>query len=208
MKLPFVRRLRRMIVPAYGSVAATEHVARGDAARSRQDWAAAAEAYRAAVHDQPSLVAIWIQLGHAQKEQGALAAAAEAYGQAAKLDPTFAETHVFMAHIYKQLGRDDLAILHFLRALHGGEKAPHEGDELLRLLAARTHKDRGALIEQLRTMFEQLPPRAGEAPLLGQIRSVITEDMAPANQPAPSGTQPALVFDISDLISYYPTFPK
>ncbi|MFD2497973.1 glycosyltransferase [Rhizorhabdus histidinilytica] len=203
MKLPFVRRLRRMIVPAYGSVAATEHVARGDAARSRQDWAAAAEAYRAAVHDQPSLVAIWIQLGHAQKEQGALAAAAEAYGQAAKLDPTLAETHVFMAHIYKQLGRDDLAILHFLRALHGGEKAPHEGDELLRLLAARTHKDRGALIEQLRTMFEQLPPRAGEAPLLGQIRSVITEDMAPANQPAPSGTQPALVFDISDLISYY-----
>ncbi|WP_016747178.1 glycosyltransferase [Rhizorhabdus wittichii] len=203
MRLPFVRRIRRMIVPAYGSTVATEHVARGDAARSRQDWAAAADAYRAAVRDQPSLVAIWIQLGHAQKEQGALAAAAEAYGQAAKLDPARADTHVFMAHIYKQLGRDDLAILHFLRALHAGETATHEGDELLRLLAARTHKDRSALIEQLRTMFTQLPPRAGEAPLLGQIRGVITEDMAPASQPAPRGPQPALVFDISDLISYY-----
>lgn len=203
MRLPFVRRLRRMIVPAYGSVAATEHVARGDAARSRRDWPAAAEAYRAAVQDQPSLVAIWIQLGHAQKEQGALAAAVEAYGEAVKLDPASAETHVFMAHLYKQLGRDDLAIVHFIRALHAGEQAPPEGDELLRLLAARTHKGRAALIEQLKTLFAQFPPRAGEAPLLGQIRTVITEDMAPAAASPRTGTQPALVFDISDLISYY-----
>lgn len=204
MKLPRpLRRVRRMFVPAYGSAIATEHVARGDAARSRQDWAAAAEAYRAAVQDQPTLAAIWVQLGHAQKEQGALAAAAEAYGEAAKQNPELTEAYVFMAHLYKQLGRHDLAILNFLRALHSGERAPQEGDELLRLLAARSHKDRAALIAQLKTLFEQFPPRTGEAPLLGQIRSVITEEMAPPAQPDRRDTRPTLVFDISDLIAYY-----
>ncbi|MES2497193.1 MAG: glycosyltransferase family 1 protein [Pseudomonadota bacterium] len=203
MKLPFARRLHRMVTPAYGSVTATEHVARGDSARSRHDWAAAADAYRAALRDQPALSAIWIQLGHALKEQTMLAAAAKAYGEAAKLSPELAEPHVFMAHIYKQLDRNDLAIVHFIRALHAGEKAPHEGDELLRLIAGRTHKDRAGLIAQLRSLFEQFPFQANEAPLLSQLRDVITRDMAP---PAPSGRadmMPAMVFDISDLISYY-----
>lgn len=204
IRLRFLKRARRLIVPAYGSPAATEHVARGDAARARQDWAAAAAAYRAAVEERPELVSIWIQLGHAQKEQAAFAQAIEAYSEAVRLKPELAEAHVFMAHIYKQLGRNDLSILHFLKALHAGEKAPQEGDELFRLLAQRAHKDRTALIAQLRTLFEGLPPRAGEAPLLGHIRKVITEDMAPPGADAePTGKLPPLVFDISDLISYY-----
>jgi len=203
MGFRFLRRLRRRVMPAYGSTSATEHVARGDAARSRHDWAAAAEAYRAALHDQPTLAPIWIQLGHAQKEQGAFPGAIEAYGEAAKLRPDLAEAHVFMAHIHKQLGRSELAITHFIRALHAGETSPAEGNELLRLLAERSHKDRAALIAQLRALFEQFPPRAGEAPLLRQIRQVITEDMAPPVRQERVDTQPALVFDISDLISYY-----
>lgn len=200
----FLKRARRLIVPAYGSVTATEHVARGDAARAHRDWAAAAAAYRAAVEDRPELAAIWVQLGHAYKEQDAFAQAIEAYGEAVRLKPELAEAHVFIAHINKQLGRIDLAILHFLKALHAGEKAPHEGDELLRLLAHRAHKNRGTLIAQLAALFEELPPRSGEAPLLGQIRKVITEDMAaPAAAPADPAALPPLVFDISDLISYY-----
>lgn len=203
MAFPILRKLRRLAVPAYGSTVATEYVARGDAARSRHDWAAAAEAYRAALHDQPTLAAIWVQLGHAQKEQGALAAAVESYAEAVRLKADWAEPHIFMAHIYKQLGRSEQAIVHFVRALHAGEKAPHEGDELLRLLAERSHKDRPAIIAQLRSLFAQFPPRTGEAPLLSQIRRVITEDMAPPAQPHRPGDRPALVFDISDLISYY-----
>jgi len=203
MAFPLLRKLRRKVVPAYGSTVASDHVARGDAARSRQDWPAAAEAYRAAVHDQPTLTAIWIQLGHAQKEQGALAAAIEAYGEAARLKPDWAEPHIFMAHLYKQLGRNEHAITHFLRALHAGESSSNEGEELLRLLAERSHKDRAALIAQLRSLFTKLPARTGEAPLLSQVRQVITEDMASPEHPRPANDRPALVFDISDLISYY-----
>lgn len=204
VRFRFLRRAKRLIKPAYGSTTATEHVARGDAARAHKDWAAAAAGYRAAVSDQPQLVPIWIQLGHALKEQGDLSAAAEAYGEAAKLRPDLAEAHMFLGHMYKQLGRIDLSILNFLKALHAGETDSRQGDELLGLLAQRAHKDRGALIAQLRTLFEQLPPRAGETPLLGQIRTVITQDMAaPEPQAQRPDAEPPLVFDISDLISYY-----
>jgi glycosyltransferase involved in cell wall biosynthesis len=200
--LRLLKRAKQLIAPPrHGSAAATEHVARGDAARARMDWAAAAAAYRAAVHDQPQLWAIWIQLGHAQKEQGALAAAIDAYAAAAQLKPGLAEAHIFMAHIYKQLGKNDTAIFHFLKALHAGEVAPQEGDELLRLLGQGAHRDRATLIAQLGLMFDKLPPQAGEAPLLGRIREIITEDIAPRDEQA--DTPPPLVFDISDLISYY-----
>lgn len=203
IRIPYLRRLKRRLMPPYGSIEATEHVARGDAARSDRNWPAAAAAYRAAVEDQPQLAAIWVQLGHAQKEQGALAQAAEAYGEAAKLRPDLAEAHVFRGHVYKQMGRNDLAIIEFMKALHAGEKAPHQGDELLRLIAQRTHNDRAALIAQLAAMFETMPPHDGEAPLLGLIRRVITEDIVPVQAPTASDEAPPLVFDISDLISYY-----
>ena len=62
----------------------------GDAARSRRDWPAAAQAYRAAVDADSGLGHIWVQLGHALKEQGDLAGAIEAYGDAAARRPGLA----------------------------------------------------------------------------------------------------------------------
>ena len=180
------------------------YVRRGDEARSRQDWPAAAAGYRAAVEVQPELAPIWIQLGHALKEQGDLAAAIEAYGSAARRQPDFAEPHVFIAHLYKQLGREEAAIAQFLKALHAGERSLSQSDELLRLLAHKGEEGRAALIDLLASTLETLPPRAGEAPLVSQIRRIITDDLASAADPASRpGAQPALVFDISDLISYY-----
>ncbi len=198
------RRGKALVAPRYGSPGAAQHVARGDAARARGDWPAAAAAYRAAVDERPSLADIWIQLGHASKEQQAFTPALEAYAEAARLRPELAETHVFMAHIYKQLGRADLAINHFLKALHAGEQSQRETEELLRLVAQRIDKDRGALIAQFRTAFQHLPPLVGEAPLLGQIRRILDEDLgSPATPLTKPAAQPPLVFDISDLISYY-----
>ena len=183
---------------------ARDDVKRGDAARDRLDWVAAANAYRAAVEADPGLVAICIQLGHALKEQGALLPAIEAYQAAARRQPDSSEPHIFMAHSYKQLGLLDRAIGHFLEALSGGEDAPNEADELLRLLVARGGEDRPAMIAHLRDLIARLPPRPGEAPLLAQLREIVTADMTPP-APAASGgdTAPALVFDISDLIAYY-----
>lgn len=204
MKPPlFVRRTWKRLFPKPEGPGRT-YVRHGDDARARQDWPAAAAAYRWAVEAQPDLVPIWIQLGHALKEQGDAPAAIEAYGEAARRQPDLSEAHVFIAHLYKQLGRGEAAITHFLKALHAGEKASSQSDELLRLLGQQGEKGRLRLIELLRTTIEQLPPRADEAPLLRQIRRVVTEDMAPAAMSAPAaGAPPPLVFDISDLISYY-----
>lgn len=179
------------------------HIHRGNEARARKDWAATAAAFRSAVEIEPSLVPIWIQLGHALKEQGELAGAIEAYGEATRRQPDLAETHVFMAHIYKQLGRTEAAIVHFLRALHAGEKSTNESEELLRLLAQQGEKGRPAMLALLGDTLRQLAPNPIEAPMVGLIRSAISQGMAaPAADPAP-GAPPALVFDISDLISYY-----
>ncbi len=41
----------------------------GNKARDAQDWPAAASAYRDALEADPSLSHIWVQLGHALKEQ-------------------------------------------------------------------------------------------------------------------------------------------
>lgn len=204
MKYPrLIRRLwARLFPPPEGP--GRVHVRRGDAARAGKDWRAAAAAYRSAVEAEPTLIPIWIQLGHALKEQGELPAAIEAYAEAARRQPDRAEAHLFLAHLYKTLGRTEPAIVHFLRALHAGETSPNQSEELLRLLAQRGEGVRSTLLALLRTTFDQLPPRGGEAPLIGQIRRIITEDLAPpcVTEPAPDG-RPALVFDISDLIGYY-----
>jgi len=201
-----LRHLKRAWTKLGGSnpPAAPSDVQRGNMARDRRDWQAAAEAYRAAVADDPELVPIWVQLGHALKEQGALVPAIEAYGQAAARQPDLAEAYVFLAHLYKQLSRPEIAIGYFLSALHAGEKAPHEADELLHLLAHQGEVDRAGLAALLRERLERLPPRAAEAPLLTQLRIILTENMPEqVSGEEAADAPPALVFDISDLIAYY-----
>ena len=202
MKPPLpVRRLWTKLFPKPEAPSRT-HVRRGDEARARRHWTAAASAYRAAVEADPGLVAIWIQLGHALKEQNDMAAAADAYAEAAQRQPDFAEPHIFLAHTCKQLGRPDQAIVHFIKGLHAGEVATGQADELLHLLSQRGEKGRSALVSLLRATIERLPARDGEAPLVGQIRRAISEETQTA--PGSDGSERrALVFDISDLISYY-----
>lgn len=198
----FLRRLWVRVFPR-PEAPGRAYVRRGDEARARRDWAAAASAYRAAVEVDPTLVPIWIQLGHALKECNQLAAAAEAYAEAARQQPGLAEAHIFLAHICKQLGRTDQAIVHFVKGLHAGERGSSQADELIRLMAQRGEKGRSALISLLRDTIDHLPTSASEAPMIGHIRRIIAET-SPAHAPQKLGDgRSALVFDISDLISYY-----
>lgn len=59
----------------------------GDEARDRKDWTAAAELYRLHLEAEPKDVPIWVQLGHALKEQGQVSDALQAYRRAAELGP-------------------------------------------------------------------------------------------------------------------------
>ncbi|MDF1836164.1 MAG: tetratricopeptide repeat protein, partial [Alteraurantiacibacter sp. bin_em_oilr2.035] len=105
-------------------------VRRGDEARDRGEWEAAAAEYSAALLEDNSLSHVWVQLGHTVKEQGALRSASEAYKKALALQPNDFDTHVHIAHVFKRLGRVDSAVKHFLRALYFGLRSKSEEDEL------------------------------------------------------------------------------
>jgi tetratricopeptide (TPR) repeat protein len=89
----------------------------GDAARDRRDWAAAEQGYRAYLAAEPTDAAIWVQLGHALKEQGLLAEAECAYGQAALLAPGEADTQLQLGHLHKMAGRRPQALAAYAEAL-------------------------------------------------------------------------------------------
>ena len=89
----------------------------GDRARDARDWPAAAEAYKAYLETQPSDAAIWVQCGHAHKEQGLLQEAEAAYRTAVSLAP------------------EDADARHHLTALLARLEQPEQAAETFRLLA-------------------------------------------------------------------------
>lgn len=100
--------------------------ARGDAARDARNWRAAIEAYEAHLATDASDTAIWIQLGHAYKEEGELDHALEAYLRAEALDGRDADLLLNLGHLHKLRGELDLALADYDRsatlqpALFGG----------------------------------------------------------------------------------------
>ena len=92
-------------------------VAEGDKARDVRNWAVAARHYRQAVEHQPGLMPIWVQLGHALKEQGDYDGAEGAYRRALALDPAQADTHLQMGHLLKLQGHRDRAVDEYATAV-------------------------------------------------------------------------------------------
>jgi glycosyltransferase involved in cell wall biosynthesis len=64
-------------------------------------WQEREAAHRAALTFDPSLTDIWVQYGHALKEQGQLDAAEEAYRRSLALDAALADTHLQLGHALK-----------------------------------------------------------------------------------------------------------
>lgn len=85
-----------------------------DEARGLGQWAAAAEGYARHLRRYPSDAGIWIQLGHALKEQGRLVEAEDAYGAAVKLTPDDADLLLHYGHI-KRLRGDIVTAVDLLR---------------------------------------------------------------------------------------------
>ncbi len=74
--------------------AGTEPRRQGDIARDQGDWPRAEAAYQAHLADTPDDAAIWVQYGHALKEQGKLGKAAAAYRTATVLRPNDADAEL------------------------------------------------------------------------------------------------------------------
>jgi glycosyltransferase involved in cell wall biosynthesis len=78
---------------------------RGDAANRRGFWREREAEYCAALALDPSLKHIWVQYGHALKEQGHLDAAEQAYRRSLALDATLADTSLQLGQVLKLQGR-------------------------------------------------------------------------------------------------------
>lgn len=77
------------------------HRTEGDLARDRRDWPEAETHYSAYLSAMPDDTAIWVQQGHARKEQGKLDAAEGAYRRALELSPEDADAYLQLGHILK-----------------------------------------------------------------------------------------------------------
>ncbi len=131
-KAPLLHRLlpgRQMQRQRRNRVAAL--VAAGDKANSARDWQEAGASYAAALGIDPALGAIWVQYGHALKEQGFLGKALHAYRQALALDDTSADTHLQTGHVLKLQGHLDLAQSAYRNAYLRDPASPHGKAELL-----------------------------------------------------------------------------
>jgi glycosyltransferase involved in cell wall biosynthesis len=89
----------------------------GDMARERRDWAAAEKHYTAHLDGAPGDTAIWVQLGHARKEQGKLSEAEAAYRRALELTPEDADVHLQLGHALKLQSKRAGATAAYARSL-------------------------------------------------------------------------------------------
>lgn len=88
----------------------------GDAANASRQWSVAADAYRRALELDPSLSPIWVQFGHALKEQGDIQGAIGAYARATDIAHTEFDPHFQLAHGLKLAGDNSAALAAFRRA--------------------------------------------------------------------------------------------
>jgi len=89
---------------------------RGDAARDAAAWEAAARHYRRALQIRPQDAGIWMQLGHAVKEQGDVESAEAAYLTAQRLWPDNGDVALQLGHLHMLKGEPEIAVPHYQRA--------------------------------------------------------------------------------------------
>lgn len=90
---------------------------KAQAAVAVRDWQTAAGCYADLLKAQPRRAALWVQLGHAQKENGDLAAAEASYRRSLALEPQTADTHLQLGHALKLQGRVTEAASSYIEAL-------------------------------------------------------------------------------------------
>ena len=92
------------------------HRAKGDQHRAQQEWPEAAEAYQRHLAENPADQPIYVQLGHALKEQGRLPEAMGAYATAVALNGTDPDALRHLADALRRLGRRTEALQAYHRA--------------------------------------------------------------------------------------------
>jgi glycosyltransferase involved in cell wall biosynthesis len=125
-----------MLSNIFGSTRRANDRRTGNQCRDARDWPGAANAYKRHLASNPSDQPIWVQLGHAWKEEGMLAEAAEAYQTAVDLNIDDGDANIHLADALRRLGRGDEALAAYERV---NAIAPNvESIEQIRLLRRDT----------------------------------------------------------------------
>ena len=110
----------------------TQLVAHGDACRNAQRWAEAAQSYATALRLRPSDAGIWVQLGHAHKENGAFRQAEAAYLKARALTPADSDLLLQLGHLHALRDNPAEAAAFYRQALRVGSQDEHARQYLAR----------------------------------------------------------------------------
>lgn len=100
----------------FSGASARSLLSKADTARDSRDWGLAATLYQKYLARKPNAQPIWVQLGHARKENGDYSGAKVAYERALSLDPESADTHLQMGHFVKITGDIGRAVACYRRA--------------------------------------------------------------------------------------------
>ena len=152
----------------------------GDRAIGTGDWTLAAQHYRRALELSPSLMPIWVQLGHALKEKGEHSGAEAAYRHALSLDEARADTHLQLAHLLKLQARWEEAADAYLRALQLDATLKEAGSELDTICARFVEegdkaRDARSWAEAVRHYRRALARRAELTPIWVQLGNALKE---------------------------------
>jgi len=150
-----------------------------DRCRDARNWEGARSNYEEALALNPSMQAIWIQLGHARKESGDHAAAEEAYREALNLKPGDADVYLQLGHLYKIRNQMGMALESYMRAQ---ELDPLLGDA--RIEVDRMREKVGQ--QEQRSSSRSITPMASRYPRKGTDSKLLN-----------------IVFDVSDLMHYF-----
>lgn len=148
----------------------------GNRARDARRWSEAATHYRRHLEAHPDDVAIWIQLGHMEKESGRLEASEAAYREAMGRGPRNHDAPLHLGHVLKLQGRVEEAIAAYRRS---AELAPvnHAAEELRRIApGAAPVFAASAMVGPMRAAA----PRPVETPALAKARAEASANPADA----------------------------
>ena len=105
----------------------------GNAANAARNWKACQENYARALEIDPKLASIWVQYGHALKEQGFHKEAEAGYRRAIELVPESADTWLQLGHVLKLQGKLKAALVAYARAYDADPTARDPQIELAHL---------------------------------------------------------------------------
>ncbi len=205
------------------------HILAGNAARNRRDWAASAEAYRAALDGAPGLAHIWVQFGHALKEAGSTSEAVGAYKRAIELRPGDSDALLHLGHVFKIGGDSVRAAQSYALAVEADPNNLDAVTELHRIVAGSGGPARDGMVGLLKSLVLTRREETGEAAAIRTAREALdavlsqgsvrgAPDVGSALQGAlaaldclqadarpalPGPGASAVVFDISDLIGFF-----